>query len=110
MENLNLDMNAVNNFEAYNQSSPKGSVHTSNNVDAQSDQKSIYFDSSNQQHYFNGQPDQTNLTQMNNGKNKIRVVVRMRPYLDGEEQEIQAMSDVQATGQVRIIEDRDEIE
>lgn len=34
----------------------------------------------------------------------------MRPYLDGEENEIQAMSDVQATGQVRILEENDEVE
>jgi hypothetical protein len=31
---------------------------------------------------------------INNGKNKIRVVVRMRPYLAGEEEELRTLSDV----------------
>lgn len=47
---------------------------------------------------------------VNTGKNKIRVVIRMRPYLDNEIEEIESMTHVQASGQIRVNELENEVD
>ena len=46
---------------------------------------------------------------MSSGHNKIRVVIRMRPYLENEEFELMSISNVQAGGTVDLKADKNEI-
>jgi len=61
-------------------STPRGSIHT--NLDFPSSEKNASALG------FGGKGN----------NNKIRVVVRMRPYLDGEPEELRKMSNVMALG------------
>ena len=70
---------------AYN--SPRGSIHTNHNLD-ESGARTLNDSEAAE----------------NRGNNKIRVVIRMRPYLDNEISEIRQMSNVQAQGQIKLIE------
>lgn len=70
---------------------PRGSIHTNVNFPSEDQSKSGLG-------FNNRQPN-----------NKIRVIVRMRPFLENEHQELAKMSNVMAQGKLKMREEENEI-